>query len=138
MMLTFLWSYYQGSAVLPDVNNDINDTFGQDESEHEITKTPLGINTSDDDKKFVLEPIFVVNQTIEHHDNKTVKLDKEEFNRSAYKIENESVDNNDNNIIINININKSGGHNGDEKNNHTKYYTYYHGPRRLRDKAMAS
>ncbi|CAH8290004.1 unnamed protein product, partial [Schistosoma bovis] len=126
------------SSLLPGVNNDINDTFGQDKSEHKIIKGPLVKETGIDDENDELGPIFVVNQTIEHHDNKTVKLDKEEFNGTEYKIENESVDNNDNNIIMNININKSGGHTADEKNNHTKYYTYYHGPRRLPDEPMAS
>ncbi|CAH8650094.1 unnamed protein product [Schistosoma mattheei] len=141
-MLQYLEWNINCSSVLPDVDNNINDSFGQDESGQQSTQSPTEENEGDGDgENGERVPDLVVipeHQKIDHHDNKTINLDKKEVNRTAYKVENESVDNNDNNIIINININKSGGHNVDDKDDHTKYYTYSHGPRRLANKHMAS
>ncbi|KAH9592873.1 hypothetical protein MS3_00001307 [Schistosoma haematobium] len=81
-----------GSAVLPDVNNDINDTFGQDESEQRFTQSTTEENKGDDD-----------------HDEKE-KFDKQGVKKMEYAIVNDSVDENDHNIIMNININANEGH----------------------------
>ncbi|CAH8288056.1 unnamed protein product [Schistosoma guineensis] len=96
MLVTFIPAYTR-SAGLPDIRNIHVDTFGQDESEQQFTQSPTEENGGDYD------------------DDENEKLDK----KMEYAIENDSVDENDHNIIMNININANEGHekqpdNGDE------------------------
>ncbi|CAH8676394.1 unnamed protein product [Schistosoma bovis] len=75
----------------------MNVKFGQDESEQQFTQSTTEENRGDYD------------------DDENEKLDK----KMQYEIVNDSVDENDHNIIMNININANEGHekqpnNGDE------------------------
>ncbi|VDP09616.1 unnamed protein product, partial [Schistosoma margrebowiei] len=130
-----------GSSGLPGFANNNGDISGEDESQNQITEKVVEVNNGVPNNNIGLEQQFVVipvDQIRGDHNNETDELDKKKVNSTDYKLENESVDNNDNNIIINININKNVGHNGDENDNSSKHYTYHNGTRRLREKLMAS
>ncbi|VDP07883.1 unnamed protein product [Schistosoma margrebowiei] len=135
MLVTFIHAYtHIILSGIPDSNGNIS---GVDGSQNQITDIPVDVNNGVPNNNSGLGQqliVIPVDPMIVDHDNKTVELDKKEVNSTEYKLENESVDNNDNNIIINININK----NDDEKDNSSKHYTYHHGPRQLGEKLMAS
>ncbi|CAI2736771.1 unnamed protein product [Schistosoma spindalis] len=86
-----------------------------------------------------LEPIKKPSEEKEedYHD-KTDEIDEDEEDEgSEYEVENDSVHNNDHNIIVNIDINTNGGHEempeiNDDDNNPIKYHRYYHGQHRVR------
>ncbi|VDP03067.1 unnamed protein product, partial [Schistosoma margrebowiei] len=98
---------------LPGFENTNGNISGEDESQNQITDIPVEVTNGVDNNNNGLGPQLIVTPVdtmIVDHDNKTDELDKKKVNSTDYKLENESVDNNDNNIIINININKNVGH----------------------------
>ncbi|VDP56269.1 unnamed protein product [Schistosoma margrebowiei] len=125
MLVTFIYAYTDlGSSGLPGFANNNGDISGQDESQDQITDIPVEVNNGVPNNNSGLGQqliVIPVDPMIVDHDNKTVELDKKEVNSTDYKLENESVDNNDNNIIIDININKNVGHENQPENDDDIY-----------------